>query len=165
MSALSIPTLACLIPNRCTFASGIKCLDYAYEAGNEEITLKLRLRTQGLYNNLNLKTDSCQQIDRAVNDSKIIDFILKCKPSKSDYSYPIDVFPKFLDPCPSRISYRKDIGLFDNENLIAKGELITYVDPPPYFNSLNVQRNSINFLFGLLPSIIISITIYFLVID
>lgn len=167
LSIFSSSAYACLIPNRCLFPQQVKCIDFNYETGEEDITLTLRLKPEDQYDNLNLKIANCQEIDKKINDKKEIDFILKCKPSKSDYSYPSFLsilFPEFLSPCPSRISYKNEIDLFDNENLIAKGELfIAFAEPPNYLNSLNFKLDLIKFLSNLLPFIILAIIIYFFI--
>jgi hypothetical protein len=163
---LALPSIACacLIPDRCIFSQQVNCKYYSYNNEGDHIILTIRLDLKSQYNNPNLKIDNCEQTDRKILNENETEFVLNCKPTKSDYTYPgfsNIFFPEFMSPCPSGIAYKKEIGLLDDNTPVASGKLFIfgYAEPPDYLSSLNLRLKLITTLSNFVPFVLLAVII------
>ena len=137
------PVFACLYSQKCALGSKVACIDFAHQKQGSGYSLQILVRPITEFKDLRIESPSCDLIRKEITSRGIITE-LSCDYKEDDFKYHSNFLP-YLSPCLTHwYSYKTKMGIYDGEDLIDNGEIVsTLVKPPSNFRALIIKSNLI----------------------
>ena len=148
-----------ITPNRCELSGNFVCKDYAVSHGQTSSSINLEISSNVATNNLHLNIEGCK-LESNEQAQNTIRATFDCAPNENSFDLG-NTLNLLINPCwEGRVSFQKDIYVFEGNEIMSKGRLLTHENGIPLFlPKINIKVKFIKIIRKIIPLTLIGLMI------